>query len=50
MEKQEKKVIEIPPTKKLYADLWRRGGIYCRVSSSKRPQLRSLAAQASGLT
>ena len=48
-----KKITVIPPTKpnKYDIDITRkRVGIYCRVSSAKKHQLRSLSAQASGLT
>lgn len=47
----EKKITIIPATKNPIVDnAVRRVGIYCRVSSSSKKQLRSLAAQISGLT
>lgn len=42
-----KRIIYIPPTKPLEIQMV---GIYCRVSSNKRSQLESLAAQVSALT
>ncbi len=45
----EKKVKRIPPKSELYMDPYKHVGIYCRVSSASKKQLRSLAAQASGL-
>ena len=42
-----KRIIYIPPTKPLEIQ---KVGIYCRVSSNKRSQLESLAAQVSALT
>lgn len=46
----DKKVKEIPATIDWRLKMDRRVGIYCRVSSSRKKQLQSLAAQASGLT
>ena len=45
----EKKVTRIPPKSELSMDPFKHVGIYCRVSSSSKKQLHSLAAQASGL-
>ncbi len=45
----EKKVTRIPPKNEISKDLYKRVGIYCRVSSASKKQLHSLAAQASGL-
>ena len=45
-----KEVQYIPATKSAPSSGQKRVGIYCRVSSSKKPQLKSLAQQISGLT
>ncbi len=46
----EGEVTRIPATKDLRAETWKNVGIYCRVSSAAKSQLRSMAAQVSGLT
>ena len=46
----EKKITRIPASSELYPDSRKHVGIYCRISSSSKKQLHSLAVQVSGLT